>query len=31
MSQSLLTGMEGVFIPVKDTKISSEWYKKIRI
>ncbi|MBO1628462.1 VOC family protein [Bacillus arachidis] len=28
MAQSLLTGMEGVFIPVKDPKISSEWYEE---
>ncbi|MCP1123432.1 glyoxalase/bleomycin resistance/dioxygenase family protein [Bacillus sp. AFS018417] len=28
MSQPLLNGMEGVFIPVKDPKISAEWYEE---
>ncbi|SFD69838.1 Catechol 2,3-dioxygenase [Bacillus sp. 491mf] len=28
MSQSLLAGMEGVFIPVKDPKISAKWYEE---
>lgn len=28
MSQSLLSGLEGVFIPVKDPKISAEWYEE---
>lgn len=28
MSQALLAGMEGVFIPVKNPKISAEWYEE---
>ncbi|QCR33089.1 VOC family protein [Lysinibacillus sp. SGAir0095] len=29
MTKQLLKGVEGVFIPVKDPKISAEWYKEI--
>lgn len=29
MVKSLLKGMEGVFIPVKDPKFSAAWYKEI--
>ncbi|MDN4493562.1 VOC family protein [Ureibacillus aquaedulcis] len=29
MTKPLLKGMEGVFIPVKDPKISAEWYEEI--
>ncbi|KQL19759.1 VOC family protein [Cytobacillus solani] len=28
MNQPLLKGMEGVFIPVKDPKLSSKWYEE---
>lgn len=29
MTQSLLKGIEGVFIPVKDPKLSANWYEEI--
>ncbi|MFJ5565032.1 VOC family protein [Lysinibacillus xylanilyticus] len=29
MTKQLLNGMEGVFIPVKDPKISADWYAEI--
>ncbi len=29
MANPLLIGMEGVFIPVKDPKLSANWYEKI--
>ncbi|WP_404452224.1 VOC family protein [Virgibacillus necropolis] len=29
MSQPILKGMEGVLIPVKDPKISAEWYEEV--
>ncbi|PYF08931.1 VOC family protein [Ureibacillus chungkukjangi] len=29
MSKSLLKGMEGVFIPVKNPEISAKWYEEI--
>lgn len=28
MSQPLLAGMEGVFIPVKDPKTAAKWYEE---
>lgn len=29
MTNPLLMGMEGVFIPVKDPKLSANWYEEI--
>lgn len=29
MTKSLLKGMEGVFIPVKNPKLSAQWYEEI--
>ena len=29
MTKSLLKGMEGVFIPVTDPKVSAKWYEEI--